>query len=374
MSAPIPILVPQEDVNDTSARVVRFAAATGQQVSAGQVLVELETSKTTLELSAPAAGWLRLTCAAGDDLPVGGVIGQVFDSKSALDTALQPAPSPPLPSPSSPPVATQLAPAHAVVTVFSDEARAALQAAGLDESAFAGRSFVRAADVRALLQEADTTPSMQPAPPRAAHEAKDTPLVQTFADGWPLLALIRADLHRIDGRHDFAELLRQWFWNPGFSYVLWFRIAQWCRQRAWAKLLLYPVALWSLHRRNLQSGIRIPLSVNAGPGLLVAHWGSIWLNPACTLGANCTLGNDINFGSAGTAGKGGVPQLGDNVFIGPGARLAGALKIGHDVAVMANTLVTADVPPGSIVIGVPHRISGRQRTNTFVSHTDYPRP
>lgn len=367
MAEPVPILVPQEVVNDTAVRVVSLAFATGQQVQTGQAVAELETSKSNIQVEAPSTGWLRLLCKAGDDVPVGGQLGLLFSSQAELNAALLP-----------PPAALQVAgmepetiTATPGITVFSDDARALLHASGLDEAAFSNMSFVRAADVRARLQPAAVQVET---PPPAPITPEDTPFQQTSSDGWPLGMLIRSDLHRIHGRRDNVELLRHWWRSPGFRYVLWFRIAQWARKQKWSKILVYPFAVFFLDRTHFRTGIRIPLGVKAGPGLFLGHWGSMLLSPDCTIGANCTLGNDINIGSAGGSGKKGVPHLGDNVFIGPGVRIAGPVTIGQNAAIMANTLVTGNVPPNAIAIGVPHRISGRQESNPYISQTDYPRP
>jgi serine O-acetyltransferase len=366
MTDPTAIRVPQEVVNDTSVRVVRLLSTTGQQIMAGQTIAELETSKSVLQVEAPASGWLQVLCKEGDDLPVGGLIGQLYKSEGSLQATLQPTPV------KLQPVATNLLPETSTATVFSDDARALIHSHGLSEAAFHGRGFVRAADVKALLKTEPLMSVESPAlPPMIAAKV---PFTQTLAEDWPLLALIRADLHRIEGRHDNATLLHQWWWNPGFNYVFWFRITQWTQRRRWARPIFFPLLVLILHRRHLQSGIRIPLSVKAGPGLHIGHWGGIWINPQCRLGANCTISNDVNAGSAGGASKVGVPQIGDNVYIGPGSRLAGPIQIGQNVAIMPNTLVTADVPPNSIIIGVPHRISGRLEHNNFVSNTQYPLP
>ena len=149
---------------------------------------------------------------------------------------------------------------------------------------------------------------------------------------------------------------------------MWFRIAQAARRHPLARLLIYPIARWRLGRCHYRTSIRIPLSVKAGPGLLIGHWGAVWVSPGCSFGANCSLGNGINIGGAGDSGKRGMPQLGDNVFIGPGAKLSGPITVGQEAAVMANTVVAIDVPPGGIALGVPHRISGRQEHNRYVSN------
>jgi serine O-acetyltransferase len=58
------------------------------------------------------------------------------------------------------------------------------------------------------------------------------------------------------------------------------------------------------------------------------------------------------------AEKGQSPVLGDNVFIGAGAKIIGAVRIGSDVKVGANAVVLDDVPTGATVVGIPARVVG----------------
>lgn len=365
MTEKIDILVPQEVVNDTSVRVIRLSLQTGLPVLAGQRVVDLETSKSILEIDAPSAGWVQVLCKVGDDLPVGSVLGHVFATEEDLLTALKPKETKVLDEIRSP-------------AIFSRQALEMIVANGLDPEGFGERAFVRKRDVLLRLgnqqPEGGETSGTQENITFENHQissSADSTSAQVLDDGWSLAELVCSDLHRINGRHDWREFLRQWWWNPAFKYVLWFRIAQFARKHVVTKWLIYYVAVFFLHRCHLRTGIRIPLSVRVGPGLNIGHWGSIWINPACSIGANCTIGTDISVGSAGGAGEKGVPQIGNNVFIGPGSRLAGPISIGNNVAIMPNSLVTADVPEGGVVLGVPHRISRRQITNPFVSNTDY---
>jgi serine O-acetyltransferase len=50
------------------------------------------------------------------------------------------------------------------------------------------------------------------------------------------------------------------------------------------------------------------------------------------------------------------PEIGDNVFIGAGARVLGGITIGNDVIIGANAVVIEDVPSGATVMGIPGRI------------------
>lgn len=54
-----------------------------------------------------------------------------------------------------------------------------------------------------------------------------------------------------------------------------------------------------------------------------------------------------------------VPALGDRVWVGPGAVIAGGVTVGDDVAVGANSLLVRDVPPRGVVVGVPARLVSR---------------
>jgi len=77
MAETVAILIPRENVNDESATVVSWLVADGTHVERGQRVVQIETSKAVMELEAPAAGILRQTAAAGQDVPIGAPIGRV---------------------------------------------------------------------------------------------------------------------------------------------------------------------------------------------------------------------------------------------------------------------------------------------------------
>lgn len=358
MTEPFDIPVPLDAVNDTTVRVIAVLRESGERVEAGARLAELETSKSTVDVEAPASGWLEVLCRAGEDLAVGSLIGRVHataDWRKSADSA------PGAPTDDE----------AAAGPAFSKAAERLLAESGLDRGQFQHRSFVRAADVQARL-EREAPPQTPTAPVPGFQETVeapvDAPFEQHLGEGWSLKDLLAADLFRIDGRRGPLALLKQWWSNPGFTYAFWFRMAQAARQRFLTRLLVYPFAVWRLRRCHFRFGIRIPLSVQVGPGLYIGHWGGIWVSPNCTLGANCSLGNDINLGSAGDGSGTAVPVIGDDVYLAPGCRVAGRVRIGQQAAVLANTVVTADVPAGAVVMGVPHRQVSRQSRNRFVAH------
>ena len=111
------------------------------------------------------------------------------------------------------------------------------------------------------------------------------------------------------------------------------------------RLIYYFFRLF-LKRRSLRTGITISPGV-FGPGLSVPHYGSVIVNSTARVGAFCRIHSATNIG----AYHGGAPQLGDFVYIGPGAAIYGDITIGSDVAIGANSVVGHSVPAGSTVVG-----------------------
>jgi pyruvate/2-oxoglutarate dehydrogenase complex dihydrolipoamide acyltransferase (E2) component len=130
-TAPVePILVPREHVNDDSVFVTEWAVAEGTRVEAGTVVCSIETSKAIVEIEAPAAGFVRQRAKAGDEVPIGGVLGWV---SATADAAL----------PDAQPQRSEGGDPGQI----SAKARRKIEELGLDPALFAGKTNVREKDV-----------------------------------------------------------------------------------------------------------------------------------------------------------------------------------------------------------------------------------
>jgi serine O-acetyltransferase len=117
-----------------------------------------------------------------------------------------------------------------------------------------------------------------------------------------------------------------------------------------------------LNRLGRLLGFTIPLNV-FGPGLSIAHRGTIVVNDNCRIGANCRIHVCVNIGAAIDDG-GAAPRIGDNCYIGPGAKLYGAIELAHDITIGANAVVNSSFSEPSITIaGVPARKIGDRGTS-----------
>lgn len=104
-----------------------------------------------------------------------------------------------------------------------------------------------------------------------------------------------------------------------------------------------------------KTGIQIPINV-FGKGLSIAHPGPIIVNSAAKVGDYCRIHVGVNIGTA-AGNQLRVPEIGNNVYIGPGAKIFGQIHIADNVAIGANAVVNKDVlTPSVTVAGVPAKI------------------
>jgi serine O-acetyltransferase len=123
-----------------------------------------------------------------------------------------------------------------------------------------------------------------------------------------------------------------------------------CKKGFFAKLI-YFYRLYDYKKYCIRLGFSI--SENCfGPGLRLAHYGSVSVNSGVRVGANCVIHTDVNIG----VHKDGIPIIGNNVYIGPGAKVFGRIVIGDNVKIGANSVVTKDVPSNTTVVGIPARV------------------
>ncbi|WEF31308.1 serine acetyltransferase [Pseudoduganella chitinolytica] len=98
---------------------------------------------------------------------------------------------------------------------------------------------------------------------------------------------------------------------------------------------------------------------------------SIFISGGAKIGKNCVIFQQVTIGSNTLAdSKGaGAPVIGDNCYIGAGAKIVGNVRVGDNVRVGANALVYKDVPANSVVVSSPSEIIQREtpQDNRFYS-------
>jgi len=139
--------------------------------------------------------------------------------------------------------------------------------------------------------------------------------------------------------------------SPGVQAVVVFRFGQWLDSRPFVlKLLLHPIYFVLNGLVQVMWGIELPRSATIGPGFYIGHFGGITIAPGVIIGRNCNISQDLTIGLSGQGEKAGVPTIGDNVYLAPGARVFGKISIGNNVKIGANAVVYKDIPDNAIVV------------------------
>ena len=112
----------------------------------------------------------------------------------------------------------------------------------------------------------------------------------------------------------------------------------------------YLIAKLRYKKLSLKLGFSIPLNVFV-PGLSIAHYGTIVVNGRARVGSNCRLHADTLIG--GKVGDTGYPIIGDNCYIGCGAKIFGDISIGNNVKIGANAVVNKSCGDNVTLVGIP---------------------
>ena len=100
----------------------------------------------------------------------------------------------------------------------------------------------------------------------------------------------------------------------------------------------------------------IPLSVKIGSGTFFSHRGiAVVLHKKSVIGNDCIIGTSVVLGGRHEFNPGG-PIIGNNVYIGTGAKIIGPVTIGDNVKIGANSVVMCDVPDNYTAVGIPARL------------------
>lgn len=138
--------------------------------------------------------------------------------------------------------------------------------------------------------------------------------------------------------------------------MLWFRVGCWFQER---RIPFLPGFIQrQIYRRF---GLEIGVGQDIGGGLYIAHPVGTVISVA-RMGRNCSI---ISTVTIGMRNEWRFPVVGDEVFIGAGARVLGAITVGDGALIGANAVVLDDVPPGTTVVGMPARpVGSRQEVMT----------
>jgi serine O-acetyltransferase len=159
---------------------------------------------------------------------------------------------------------------------------------------------------------------------------------------------------------------------PGVHALLFHRLAHRLWRRGWTT-----TARFAAHVARFLTGIEIHPAATIGPGLFIDHGLGVVIGETAEVGENVTILQGVTLGGTSLRREKRHPTLGDNVVVGAGAKIIGAFKIGDGSRIGAGSVVVREVPPNSVVVGVPGRVTYRdgQRVGAIdLNQVDLPDP
>ena len=174
-----------------------------------------------------------------------------------------------------------------------------------------------------------------------------------------ILEFIKSDLYRYSGKTDFRTFLYNILLNNGFKYTFWLRMCMCNKSKIFILLLRYYSDKYL---------IEISPATDIGKGLYLGHAMGIVIAGQSSLGNNCNISQFVTIGVKNRGAYKGSPIIGNDVYIGPWAKIIGSVRVGDDVAIGANCVVTKDVPSHAVVVGVPARIVSYDGSESYVNN------
>jgi len=138
---------------------------------------------------------------------------------------------------------------------------------------------------------------------------------------------------------------------PCFKALIYYKIAHYFYNKKH-----FFVARYLSEKAKRKTGIEIHPGAKIGKGLFIDHGTGVVIGETAIIGDNVTMFHGVTLGGTGKDKGKRHPTIGNNVFIGSGARLLGNITIGDNVKIGANAVVLNDIPSKATVVGIPGKI------------------
>ena len=181
---------------------------------------------------------------------------------------------------------------------------------------------------------------------------------------------IRAVLERDPAARSSLEVLLCY---PGVHALVFHRLAHTLWHHGWLTM-----ARLVSHFARFVTGIEIHPAAKLGPGLFIDHGMGVVIGETAEVGENVTIYQGVSLAGPSLKREKRHPTLGNNVVVGAGAKIIGGFKIGDGSRIGAGSVVVREVPPNSVVVGVPGRVTYRDGQRVAgeidLNQTDLPDP
>ncbi|MCH4157515.1 MAG: serine O-acetyltransferase [Acidaminococcaceae bacterium] len=173
---------------------------------------------------------------------------------------------------------------------------------------------------------------------------------------------INAAMHRDPAAKSRLEIALCY---PGLHAIWLHRIAHHFYLKGW---ILLPRMINAFSR--FMTGCDIHPGAKLGRGLFIDHATGLVIGETTELGTNVTLYQGVTLGGTGKEKGKRHPTIGNNVVISCGAKVLGSFKVGDNSKIGAGSVVLHEVPPNSVVVGIPGRVVVRHGVKVNSANVD----
>ncbi len=162
------------------------------------------------------------------------------------------------------------------------------------------------------------------------------------------LSDLRAPLERDPAVRGWLDVVLSY---PGFHAITAYRVTH-ALHRAGIPLL----PRWLAHVARFLTGIEIHPGAQIGQSFFIDHGMGVVIGETVEVGDNCTIYQGVTLGGTSLSHGKRHPTLCDNVTVGVGAAVLGAITLGDNAKVGGGSVVVKDVPANATVVGIPARV------------------
>jgi serine O-acetyltransferase len=159
---------------------------------------------------------------------------------------------------------------------------------------------------------------------------------------------IRVIFERDPAATNIVEVLLAY---PGLHAILFYRTSHWLYGR---HIPVLPRLVSNFGR--FLTGIEIHPAAKIGKGFFIDHGMGVVIGETAEVGDNVTLYQGVTLGGTGKERGKRHPTLGNDVLVGVGAKVLGAITIGDGARIGGGAVVLRDVPPHATAVGVPAKV------------------
>jgi serine O-acetyltransferase len=178
---------------------------------------------------------------------------------------------------------------------------------------------------------------------------------------------LREDIQTVFRRDPAARNLWEVLTYAGLWALLSHRTAHWL----WTHRIKTPARALSQWTRFC-TGIEIHPGATIGRRFFIDHGMGVVIGETAEIGDDVLMYHQVTLGGTSLEKVKRHPTIGDNVLIGMGAKVIGAIRVGDNARIGANAVVTRDIPENSTAVGIPAKIV--KRDGVYLTSSGQQRP